>query len=70
MPKRYLHQAEMMNQLRAVVALHGNQRAAAKALGISQQYISDILKGSRKISASVADKLGFVADRTYRKISA
>jgi transcriptional regulator with XRE-family HTH domain len=35
------------------------QKDVAKDLGISPQYLSDILKGRREISAEVARRLGF-----------
>lgn len=45
-------------QLRGLVRAHASQKLAAKQLGISQQYLCDLLKGRRPFSARVLDKLG------------
>jgi DNA-binding transcriptional regulator YdaS (Cro superfamily) len=44
--------------LRALIVAHGSQRAAAKALGISEVYLSDLKHGRRPMSAKVLAKLG------------
>lgn len=53
--------------LRRFVAQYPTQKAAAAALGISQPYLSDILRGNRKLSDQMLEKLGLrrtvVADR-------
>lgn len=36
-----------------------NQKTVAEQLGISPQYLSDILRGRREITGEVASKLGF-----------
>lgn len=36
---------------------HGTQRKAAKALGVSEAYLSDLLHGRRAFSARILDKL-------------
>lgn len=36
-----------------------SQKKLAEQIGISPQYLSDILKGRREVSESVAEKLGF-----------
>lgn len=45
-------------RLRGMVRVHESQKSAAKALGISQQYLCDLLKGRRPFSARVLQKLG------------
>ncbi|ARU40177.1 hypothetical protein CCB80_03105 [Armatimonadetes bacterium Uphvl-Ar1] len=35
-----------------------SQKTVAEQIGISPQYLSDILKGRREISTAVAEKLG------------
>lgn len=70
MAKVYIGRAELLDRIRATVAAHRNQREAAEALGISQQYLCDILGGSREIGPKAAAGLGFVAETKYRKISA
>ena len=44
--------------LREFVARHGSQSAAAKALGISQPYMSDIMNGRRDLSERIMKALG------------
>jgi DNA-binding transcriptional regulator YdaS (Cro superfamily) len=44
--------------LRALVGRHGTQKAAAKALGVSPAYLSDMLMGRRDISERILAKLG------------
>lgn len=41
-------ETEAMDCLRHRVERHGSQQAAAKALGVSPQYLSDVLAGRRK----------------------
>ena len=45
-------------RLRALLAQHGTQQEAASALGISQQYLSDLLLGRRTFSEAMLAKLG------------
>jgi len=44
--------------LREFVARHGSQIAAARALGISQPYMSDIMNGRRDLSERIMKSLG------------
>lgn len=37
----------------------GSQRAAAKHLGVTQAYVSAMMRGERPISEKVLSKLGF-----------
>lgn len=53
---------EMRAKFLAVVRSFELAKSAAKALGISQQYLSDMMNGRREISDEVARKLG------YRKV--
>lgn len=43
--------------LRAFIQQHGTQREAAKALGISEPYLTDILQGNRKFSERILSQL-------------
>ncbi len=45
--------------LRKLIADHGSQRAAAKHLGISEVYFSDLKRGKRAMSAKILGKLGY-----------
>lgn len=44
-----------------------NQAEVAEGLGITPQYLSDILKGRRDISERVANALGFVKVVTFKE---
>ena len=48
-----------LKHLKALVVKLGSQRKVANHLGITQQYLCDILAGKRHISSAVAHKLGF-----------
>ena len=37
----------------------GSQKEAAKSIGISEQYFSDIINGRRAVSARVAEYFGY-----------
>ena len=50
---------QMLDVVRKAVEVAGSQRAFAKQVGFSQPYISDVLSGSREVSASLAEKLGY-----------
>jgi plasmid maintenance system antidote protein VapI len=50
---------EPLDKIKEMVKKAGSQKAVAIELDISQVYLSDILKGNRNISESVAKKLGF-----------
>ena len=49
-------------RLRDLVQAHGSQRAAARHLGISPQYVCDLLKGRREPGPAVLKKLGLRRD--------
>lgn len=57
--KRYLTHGELLVKLRAYVQKKGSQKAAAEELGVSPQYLTDVLKSRRDISLSLGRKLGF-----------
>lgn len=52
-----MNEEELLNYLKELVINAGTQRKLANELGISQVYLSDILKGRRTIGKSVLDKL-------------
>lgn len=60
MPDTEYSEEELLSQLRAYCEEAGTQVEAAKQLGISNAYLSDILNKKRGISAEIASKLGFV----------
>lgn len=52
-------QDAVIAHVRDQIRRHGSQRAYAAHVGISQQYLCDVLNGRRDISAELAALLGF-----------
>jgi transcriptional regulator with XRE-family HTH domain len=48
-------------------ASKGTAKAAAKEMGISPQYLSDLLRGRRDIPDRIAEFLGFRKTITYSR---
>jgi transcriptional regulator with XRE-family HTH domain len=48
----------VIQELEKQVSRHGSQKAAATALGISAQYLNDLLQGRRDASDNILEKLG------------
>jgi len=59
---------EVLEDLKSRVAHRGGQTAFAREAGISQSYLSDILKGSRSLRA-VLPTLGYVERVVYQRIN-
>jgi hypothetical protein len=55
-------------QLEAVVRVHGTQQAAAKALGVSGVYLSDVRRGRRDMGATLLAALGYRRVVMYERI--
>lgn len=49
-----------LRRLRAVVKGYPSQAAAARALGLSPQFLNGILKGHKRMPDGLLEKLGFV----------
>jgi DNA-binding transcriptional regulator YdaS (Cro superfamily) len=62
-----LNEQEMMERLRAAIQVAGSQKAFAKAHGVSQQYISDVLMGRRGAGEKLLDALGLERVVSYRE---
>lgn len=54
-----LTQDGIIAYLRSILELHGTQRDLAARVGVSEQYLSDILSGRRDVSDEFAQKIGF-----------
>ena len=52
-------EAEMRWKLEQMASFYGSQDTLARALNISPQYLCDVLKGRRSVSANLAQKLGY-----------
>lgn len=69
MPRRDVN---AMDRLRAVVAREGTQRQAARWLGVTEAYVSDLMNGRRKFSDRILGKLGLerqVVEKMGRPLS-
>ena len=60
---------EAIELIKKIVEEEGAQYKAAKKLGVSPAYLSDILKNRRAISDKVSKKLGYQRIITYEKLS-
>lgn len=49
---------EVIERLREAIKRAGSQRALAQAHGISEQYLTDVLRGRRAITARIAAVAG------------
>lgn len=47
------------NALRRLIRELGSQKAAAKRLGFTPQFINDVLQGRREMTEALASKLGY-----------
>ena len=70
--RRRATKADLKNALMKLLADAGSQRAAAKQLGISAQYLCDILAGRKdidRIGPSVLAVLGFARASKFVRVS-
>lgn len=57
----------LRRELAKRVAASGTQRKYAASIGVSQQYVHDVLHGKRAISAQLAAKLGYELVVSFRR---
>lgn len=57
--RRPLREPELLLALRGEVARHLTYKLAAEHLGISAQFLTDVLQGRRAISQRLAQALGY-----------
>jgi len=60
---------EMQKMLYRDCVSAGGQSAWARKHKVSAQFISDVLRGNKKISASVANKLGYRRQMVFTPIA-
>lgn len=60
---------DVLRQLRTFVREHPTQDAAARALGISPQHLSDTLKRKRAIGPAVLRALGLRKVELFEKVA-
>ncbi len=54
-----MNEREMISHIKSLCRKAGSQKAFAASLGISEQYLSEIIRGKRGMSDNVLTKLGF-----------
>jgi hypothetical protein len=62
MKKRFTYE-DVVAEFNRFVETFATKKAASEALGISQQYMQDLLKGTRPITNVVYEQLGFSKDQ-------
>ena len=62
-----LTERDVIERLQAAVQAVGSQKAFAVAHGISEQYVSDLLRGRRELSPKILDILGLERVVSYRE---
>ena len=65
---RIIYEDRLREMLLIGVTVSGSQKAFAKKVGISEQYLSDILKGRRESGAKVLKYFGLERVVGYRRI--
>jgi transcriptional regulator with XRE-family HTH domain len=65
--KRVLDNAQMVKAIRARAKELGSQKALAEAMGISEGFLTDILKGRAPVPNSVAEYFGFTKRTVYEE---
>lgn len=53
-----MNKSEVSLRIQRAVLRYGNQRTMAKAMGISEQYLSDMLRGTREWSEDLLAHVG------------
>lgn len=59
--------ASLHRVLRAEVSFPGGQKAAAKRLGVSAQYLNDVLNGRREFGHAILQGLGYRRVVMYKR---
>ena len=64
---RIIYEDRLREMLEIGVQVDGSQKAFAKRMGISEQYLSDVLKGRREPGAKVLKYFGLERVVGYRR---
>lgn len=65
--KSYYSENEMLSAVRIAIKTAGSQKAFAQRAGVSEQYLSDALKGRRSVSDRILNSLGMKRIVLYAK---
>jgi plasmid maintenance system antidote protein VapI len=68
MVKEFIDEDELRRQLRVIVN-ETSQVETARAIGVSDSYICEILKGNRTVGPKVAEFLGYRGEKLFEKIA-
>lgn len=61
----WLTELQIINELSLLSKAVGSDKKLAEKLGISPQYLSDILNGRRRVSQHIAKAIGFRMEPTF-----
>lgn len=64
---RIIYEDRLREMIQIGVTVDGSQKAFAKRVGISEQYLSDILKGRREPGAKLLNYFGLERVVGYRR---
>ena len=65
---KLVNQAYMRNLITKEVMTAGSQVDVAKQVGVSRQYLGDVLHGKREVSENLAEKFGWKRMVVFAKI--
>jgi transcriptional regulator with XRE-family HTH domain len=55
----------VIKKIEQIIEEQGTQKGAAEVLGVSQQYLTDLLRGRRDPGKKILDKLGLESSVVY-----
>ena len=58
----------IVEYIKQQIVMAGSQKKFAAMMGVSPQYINDIIRDRRDISEGIAKKLGFIKEIRYRDV--
>lgn len=65
---RNISEDRVLDMVRLGIKVEGSQKAYAARVGISESYLSDVLKERREISTRILKHLGLERVTTYRRV--
>ena len=60
---------EFISYLKDQASVYGSQKAFARHCGVSESFLSDVLRGRREPGATLLECLGFQKVVTYERIA-
>lgn len=63
-----MNKESVAKRISLAVSRYGNQRTMAKAMGVSEQYLSDMLRGSRPWSDDLLLHVGVERGEVFRDV--